>query len=369
MPQTTQDKRGIWVRNYDDTFSSFYPNGDKPNPDGTVFAHGDPVNIDGTGFGVLPTFLFAGGASGRIETHGIGADMADSDGFLLSDQRPKEVYADSARGKVWKTNILDGNPATGDNGLIVGDWGSAVPSGYKQLVYWYNRVESDSSQFQWKQYRNEVTNNYSDGGPEQVISGFVGFGGKYFMNRPDVDPGSVGASTNYTPSSDAMQPRLPSVWIGNKLFNIFSDTDTANGTTAYETLVGGVKTTIFRSTAIKHFGAGISSRMRYHVWQNYGGNYDVGDEPTFHNIYMDDLYIQVAPAGTDLISVWLCDTPLFANRTVCELQRPKTGWSDTTAKIELNRGGLPNGNYYLIVVANENTQIAAKAVTLTGTVV
>lgn len=361
MPQANQ-KMQLKDNKTTPRFDWEHPNGDRND---NAYSHGDEVTIAGAGFGSLPTFLFAGGATGRIETGSIGADSANTGGFLLSAERPKEIAVDPERGNVWRSEISDGNSGTGDNGVIVGDWGSQVPSGSRQLVQWFSKIESDATQYQWKQYRNEITNNFVDGGPEQVISGWLSSGGRYFMNRPDVDPGSAGASTNYASVDGSMQPLATPTWMAHRIYTQFSDTDTANGTTAFETLVNGNQHMIFRSTALKHFGAGITDRYRYHVWQNYGGNFSNG-EPTYHRVWMDDLYIQVAGPGVDLISVYLCDTPNFADRTVCEFQRPLSGWSNTSAKIELNRGGLSDGEYYLVVVANENTQLASKQITLTS---
>jgi hypothetical protein len=240
-----------------------------------------------------------------------------------------------------------------------------VPSGYKQLVHWYSKVESNGSQYQWKQYRNESSNNYSDGGPETVISGFLGYGGKYFMNRPDVDAGSVNSSTTYAPSSASMQPLPTPVWMGHRVFTIFSDTNTANGFESYRTIALGQRYTIRNANSVMHYGPGISQRKRFHVWQNYVGNWPIEEgQPTLHIYYNDDNYIQVAGPSEDLIAVYLCDTPNYADRTIEEIQRPLDGWNNTGARVELNRGGQPNGDYYLVVVANENTQLASKAITL-----
>lgn len=324
--------------------------------------HGALVDIAGTGFGIRPTFAFAGGVDGRIETTPIGADSTDSGGFYLSDGRPKSVEIDAQRGKVWKSTVWDGNLGTADNGLIYHDWGSQIPSGSKVYVHFLNKTNCNASIFQWKQYRCESTYNYSDGGPEIVMFGWQDDTGKQIFIRPNSDtsePVSIYANDL------SMNPLNSPAWVSYDFYDQLSDEGVANGVSTYTSIANGINYTLYDSNSVKHFGTGISGRRRYHILQNLLTSYNA-EAPTVGDVWVDDFYVQVSPPSNDLVRVYICNSAMYENATIREIQTPAEGWNNTNAQIKINRGAIPNGQCWLIVIANKNTQLAAVECNLTG---
>lgn len=325
---------------------------------GTVWAgfselrHGVNVNIVGTGFGSVPQFAFAGGRTGRIEQAAIGLDNVNSGGFFLSYERPKYIVDDAERGKVWKAEVWDGSTAAADNGIIAHDWGSDIPVGSKILRHFVTKINCDATYYQWKFWRQEPFFNFSDGGPECFTMFWKKTSSPYFGVRPELAGDAV---TTYF---NGNKLNLNNEWFGLDYYQVVSDVDTFNGVDyGVSNLSSGVNT-LFDLSNSKHIGAGLSQRPRWQVLQNYIGNYDEGT-PTIGDVYVDDFYVQVAAPGTGLIRVYLCNTSDFSTSTIREIQRPLSDWNNTNAPVEINRGAMPNGQCWLIVVANKNTQLQA----------
>jgi hypothetical protein len=81
-----------------------------------------------------------------------------------------------------------------------------------------------------------------------------------------------------------------------------------------------------------------------HMWQQTG-------TPQLKEAWFDDVYLDVTRARVEV-----CNTPTWAGRTHCEIQRP-TAWSDTSVTVTLNRGSLSNPavfGYVYVVDADGN---------------
>ena len=322
--------------------------------------HGSTVDIVGTGFGAMPNFAFAGGKSGRIETAPLGADAVTSGGFRLDDGRPKDIVIDAQRGKVWHSEVYDGDIGTADNAVISHDWGSQITHRSKIRIHFANKTNCDAATFQWKQYRGEAGYNYTDGGPETLMFGWRN-GGKQCFVRNTTAAVSPQYSA-YAPAGAAMNPADSPAWITYDFYEHLSDVDTENGVVSYNSVSNGVAYTLLNNDAVKHFDAGVSTTRQHHILQNLLTNYDA--PPTLSDIWIDDFYVQVAPPDTDLVSAYLCNTNDFSTTTLKQIQRPLVGWADTNARIELNIDGVPAGNYYLLIIANKNTKLAELEVTI-----
>jgi hypothetical protein len=325
------------------------------------YKHGDIISILGTGFGTIPNFAFSGGLSGRIEKKAIGLDNSILDGFDLSDGRPKYVENDPIRGKVWKSIISDNNSQTADDGVIYHDWGSQIPSGSKIFLHWFVKAENDAPIIQWKMWRQEVIQSFVDGGsqdpnPEITVFNWFGAGDKSISVRPNILAGSTEDVMFYT---DNAFPDLDNKWSSIEVYQKLSDSGVHDGSLYWQIIKNGVKSAIDKEN-IMHFNTNVTQRPRWQVWQNYYGY--PGSVSTKSNVWMDDLYVQVASPSSPLVRVYLCDTNNFETSTKREIQKPVNGWTNTAATIELNKGGFSSGTYYLIVVEGKNTQLAYKEI-------
>lgn len=322
--------------------------------------HGDTVELLGAGFGTLPIFAFAGGKTGRIETSPIGLDTAGTDNFIVNTERPKYIEVDADRGKVWTSEVSDGNIGTADNAIIAHNWGSQIPNRAKIKIHWLNKTNCDATTFQWKQFRGEATFNYTDGGPEALMFGWRN-GNKQIFVRNTADTVSPQYAV-YT-SENGMNPTVTPTWITYDFYEQLSDIDVENGVCDYRSVANGVSYSLFSNDAVKHFATGITATRQYHVLQNILTNFNDG-LPTLSDIFVDDFYVQVAAPDTDLVSVYLCNTNDFNTTTIKQIQRPLAGWTDTNARVELNTDGLPAGSYYLLAIANKNTKLAERVVNI-----
>lgn len=319
-----------------------------------ITRHGDVFTIIGSGFGTQPQFAFAGGATGRIENAALGVDGVDSGGFVLSSERPKEIVNDTERGKVWYSDVDDGSGASADNGVIAHDWGSSIPSGSKIYRHFVTKINCDAPAYQWKFWRQEPTFNFSDGGPECYCMFWKKDTGRYFGVRPMVAAGEAVLTYFGGAPYDAIRMDAP-VWFSQDYYQVLGDEGVANGIDfgVINSSVGLL--TLFDKTNSLHIESGVSLRPRWQVLQNYLGNYSEG-APTVGEVWVDDFYVQVAPPGSDLIRVYMTDSPVFSSSTMIpEIQAPASAWTDTALKISINRGGMTNGTRYLHVVANKNT--------------
>jgi hypothetical protein len=132
MPQTTQNKVGVWLKNYDNTFSSYYPSGDKPIP--TI-----PIAFTGVNVGGEPDVLISEYWQDAI----IGSRLplgnwTDTINGTSSDEnyRPKIFALGSTRG-AGSRSVTGANEMTGFKKTfpsltknIFAAWQMGIPAGY-----------------------------------------------------------------------------------------------------------------------------------------------------------------------------------------------------------------------------------------------
>ena len=325
--------------------------------------HGSVVDIVGTGFGTRPTFGFAGGKAGRIEKASVGADTVNSGGFFLSYERPKEIVVDEHRGKVWKSVVWDGNPATADNGTIAYDIGQEIPSGGKIFFHAVTKVNCDATQFQWKFYRQEADYSIQDGGPEWYTMFWKKTVGRYFGVRPMVAAGSAVTAYLSGEASSAIKMDGAPEWFSLNYYDVVGSENTENGINYGESTAESGTTQLFDINNSIHIDVGVTQRPRWKVLQNYLGSYLEGD-PTIGEIYVDDFYVQWATSSDDLVRAVISSSATYSARTDDEIQYPSTGWTDTNAQIVVNTGGLSNGVKYVHIVKDKNTVMQTTQITI-----
>lgn len=335
---------------------------------GPTLSHGDEIDISGTGFGSMPTIFFSGGKNGRIESKADGAsDNENTGNFNTTKGRPKIVEYDSTRGKVWKSVVFDGDLGTADNGIIYCDMGFDAALGGKMLTFFHNKINCDATEFQWKSHRREPTYNTQDGGPE-LVSFLRKVSTRQILMRPDEDPGTNGVV--FYGNGTNCQP-LDNKWLLNEFYEELNITrGTSSGYLAYKTYVDGSQYTI-ANQAINNIGSATTTTARYVVLQNIITNYNQGitdgNQPTVGDVWVDDFAVQYAAPGADLVRVYLSNSATFSMSTLTpELQMPVTGWINTNARVKINRGAAPNGDYFLCVIKNNGVQVASAPFRLVG---
>lgn len=326
--------------------------------------HGSIVDFPGSGFGSMPSFIFVGGKNGRLETKSIGVDNINSDGWTVNTERPKYIYDDSERGHVWHCPIWDGDGGTADDGTIAHNWGSQIPEGSKIFLHWKVKFNCDATQYQWKHIRQESTYNFEDGGPESYIFLWKKTTGRFFASRPMVAAGTATTRLFTGLAYNAIRIDGAPEWFGFNHYQVVATEGLSNGIRFIESLVSSGPVTLLDITDMKDFDTGVTARPQWHVFQNYLGSYLEGN-PTVGDVYMDDVFIQVAPPGGKIVRIFACNKPSFSDSDIIrEIQEPADGWTDTNAQIIFNRGGLTNGQWHLIAVEDKNTQIGTMPITL-----
>lgn len=348
-----------------------------------TYAHGDSVTIassdcagscSGGGFGsTMPTFYFAGGANGPLETTNIGSTPnqganGDNDGLAAGTMNwfrwnmPGVIVNDSDRGKVWH---YDGTPKPPANDTVEAaieyKFPSSIPLSGKYMVKYKSlydvTVGSSGAQVKFARTNAGITNvqdtshnlvwTYRDDGPSD----------KNFMFYVHA-AGGTGTQTNYLGTGSNF-PSINGTWSSvEKKVTAPSAQGTADGRLFYRAIRSGAGSvpSYYSQTNINAYTD--SGRFTNYMWQNYVGN---GMNVSTKGVRLDDLYVSV---GTFMcVEVWNTDTPSTA--TIREIQEP-TSWSSTSVTIRLNKGGLSAGTYYVVVLGDSETDtvLASKQITI-----
>lgn len=337
---------------------------------GGTFAHGDDVTITGTGFGsTMPTFLFAGGATGILETTttgqtpngGTNADGSPSGSIGFNWTRFRGisdtdavVINDGTRGKVI------GKSSTYEECSQECKFSTGVGFSSKIMVkFWarYNCALGGPGDDQYKIADLMAgTSDISDNnGSNFKITWLLGQGMAY-----NVPSGGTGAETWYLPDT----PDVDNQWqrFEQKIITP-SAQNTSNGQMYYRITRNSVESYMSASgaNASTQLQSGVNmypNSLRYnaYAWQNWGGN-----GLTANGMGIDDHFVQVGSFAC--VELWNTNNP--ATATVREIQEP-TAWADGSITVRLNKGGLPAGNYYLVVLADSvaDTVLASLPITV-----
>lgn len=98
MPQTTQDKRGLWLQNYDGTYGTLYPNGDKPENLSST------LTITGTGYGSGPNVVLFDqfiGTHGQSTFAGRTPEVGNWTAVSSYGNGDPQMYYDEATNRTW----------------------------------------------------------------------------------------------------------------------------------------------------------------------------------------------------------------------------------------------------------------------------
>lgn len=353
---------------------------------GDNFAHGDLVEITGSGFGsTMPTFFFAGGANGVLENTTTGQTPnsgnnveggTTSNGFNWTRFSATEPYG---------TIINDGS-----RGKVVGVVGSG--RGESSSECRFSSGVGLNSRIMVKDYcrYDAVTQtlaefvasggNELEYGPQWKLGTFMagftdisdnnGSNFKFTMlfDSPMaycVPGGGTGADTWYLPGGNNT-PVINGTWQRSER-KIITPTaqGTANGQVYYRvcrnTSSGYVSDTASGSNAQLQSECNLypnSLRYTAFTWQDWWGN-GLIDGSFAH----DDHYISVGSFAC--VELWPTTDPATSPHNQREIQEP-TAWADGSITVRLNRGGLSDGTYYLVVLADSvsDTVLASRQITL-----
>jgi hypothetical protein len=173
--------------------------------------------------------------------------------------------------------------------------------------------------------------------------------------------GGVGADTWYLPSG----PVAGGVWQRVELKIIPSAQGSHNGQVYYRSISSSVPGYISGTAAgsgrqlqsqVQNYAN--SNRYRAFTWQNWWGN-----GRTNAAFAIDDHFAQTGSFAC--VELWNSLTPSSATQR--QSQKP-TAWSASSITVRLNRGGLPNGTYYLVALDDSvaDTVLASREIVLTS---
>lgn len=311
--------------------------------------HGDILDLNGSGFGNTPPVIwYAGGISGLINKTAIDATPPNQNGYFFDTERPKTVVNDSWRGKVLKSVVWDNDAGTGDNGLIGHDRGASSVSGSKIYRYWQSKVVCNSTQFQWKEVRDEATNNFQDGGPEHLLFLWKKTTGRYMLTRSML-ANSTATQYDFT-GANFNNFDLEGEWSGRDWYRVVGSQGVANGSFTLDNWKRNSSASRRTVTGVLDFDSDVVARPRYTIWQNYLGSYLEGD-PTIGDCYMSDLFVQTADADKPLVRAYVCNTSdiMSGSANIREIAEPITeGWIDTRGRFRINGNRLTVGQQYYL---------------------
>lgn len=333
---------------------------------GDEFAHGDSVTITGSGFGSMPTFAFAGGSQGVLETtsvgvtpdSGVNTSGPGAAGFnwirFNNTGSNATIFSDSTRGKVLSYDF------GADSGEVAQEYrfASTIALGGKVMVKYhgkYDLTDTDPGQTgpgsQIKFARLQCgTSDISDTNHNMVFT-FLVSNYMHYVNSL----GGTGAETNYLGDSSNF-PARNNVWSRvEKKITAPTSQGASNGRIIYRAIrIGGTVGSYYSNTTMNSNPD--AERHSAYTWQNWIGNGMIANR-----VSLDDHYVSM---GTfKCVELWNTDTPSTA--TLREIQEP-TSWSDTSITVRLNRGGLADGNYKLVVLDDSESDVvlASRDVTL-----
>lgn len=339
---------------------------------GDSFAHGDSVTITGSGFGsTMPTFKFAGGAAGQLETTAVSStpsnngnpvDAPATQAGTFSWQRFStgpadrvQVVNDGARGKsLGRTQSSSGTYTMASEYKF----NSSIPEGGKAYVtYWIKAsLVGSGGSAQYKLWRMMGQSNVSDT-DTNLVGHFLAGSSNIHENPGNGTSGLLfyGDSSDgyFNPNGNWMRLELKFIpgTQGNRdgkvLVRAFRGTSVP-GAMSFSN--GGVDQ---RTASLSYPNA---QRYTAFMWERW-----VGNGYTSVTWGEDDHFAQ--EGSFRRVELWNTNTPSTA--TIREIQEP-TSWSSTSITIRLNKGGLSAGTYYLVVLDDSETDtvLASKQITI-----
>ena len=315
---------------------------------GSVLRHGDEVTLQGD-FGtedVISTFL--GGASGPIESLGVGDQIADGGDWSFHDY-VTTVAMDPERGEV----LYNAEDSQNYNATRIFDAGVIEEERSFYAAYWVRNVmlldgQPYTKSYQWKHNRISWQYTWTDTDTEIKIHNWpTSQGPMTFINRSasDQDVYWGGAAADSNGGWALLEVIVSTGTEGNK-----------DGLVVTRVHKNG-ETVISQNLQPEGIYADPNLRLRYFIEQNYFGNFGQLEDgvdnplpkPEVRELYSDDSRIIVGKGpASGRRRIELRDAVDLQSATVRELQS-WTQW-DGTITLELNTGGLPPGQHELFLV-------------------
>ena len=263
MTQPTQNLVGVLLQNYDGTFNSRYPTGNKPT--GTIYRHGDPFTFSDASLGsaTVAEKQFLGGDGGYIETLANGASAVNGskwDFYYSGAGVAYTGYTDSIRGKVLRNDygVALANPQI--DAIISMSATSPIPEDTTVYVSFFIRAVAkdaggvdvpDSGLEQWKMSRGLTTTKtiQDSANINNEIVNVQQFSLSGLITRVENSAGAkAGTITSATTTSlyDATGTMVPNVFASS----LVTVTKTADGTKQYVKVLSNDDKNIVFASAI-----------------------------------------------------------------------------------------------------------------------
>jgi len=344
----------------------------------TGLNHGDSKTITGSGFpATMPSFVFVGGAGGEIENATLGATPSYGNNNFggnatagtmnwtrWRDSNPGGGHdivslSDATRGKV--VGLVSPDTVGAECAQQIGFPSSIPTSGKVMSKVWHRASVSGSVGGANSQYKfQRLSDNIQDDDHNMVFTINSGTAMAYCNSG-----GGGGSETFYLPSG-ANNPQLNGIWQRFETKWVApSSNGSSNGQCYYRVSQNNAPAYIVASASgtgtllqsqLNAYAAGI--HWAYLIYQNWWGN-----GLSAAHFAMDDHFVQIGSFAC--VEIW--NAPTAAAATIREIQKP-TAWSSTSITVQINKGGLPAGTYYLTVLADSvaDTILAQQQITLTG---
>lgn len=321
---------------------------------GDSFAHGDSVEITGSGFGSSPTFTFTGGANGPFETVSNAQSPAAKSGWNWSRfGAPWKVITDGTRGKCVGQQMVEDTIFNWSSEYTLP---SSVPEGGKLYITYWAKSSNDIGSGQWKMLRIQQASDIADDGQTTYL--------KLFGSNDFVE---LSGSQNFYGDSGDGYIDANNTWMRVEIKLTAGTQGNRNGSIRYR---------VFRGSSVpsdsgvdmesapgnydirtQHYSYNNSGRYSSLLWQNYCGN---GAGSPYFSI--DDQYVQVG--SFKRVELW--NALSKASATLREIQEI-TSWSGSAVTVRLNKGGLSAGTYYLVVLDDNyvDTVLASRQIEVT----
>jgi len=349
MPQTRQDKRGIWTQS----------GGTWSRPQETI-THGQSFTFTDAAIpaNAVTSKGFLGGVDGLIETTTLGAQIANSGPWRFDNASiPGIIVNDAMRGKVLYSDYNGGQL---DN--VKGwDSGAAIPPNTKYYASWFTRNAikttgdvpfPDGTQIQWKHLRVIDTDSVSDTAANAGCE-FVMFNWKGGAGAQHRVENEVADLVGYAPDA-SVYPDINSTWAK---VEYFIDTGTVGATDGtYIVRIhknGNVYTGISKIGTEKIYGG--PKRHRYFNLQDYPGNGGVAI--TGKEIWADDMMCHVGSWRRLLLT-----NNLNLSAASIQINQPWSTWSAGSVPGKYNTHGITSSGQFYLVCANNLTIEAFKPV-------
>ena len=304
---------------------------------------GNSIIITGSGFGTHSVVTqWLGGSDGLIETSPVGVPPPNVNNWTFDSFGDNYITTDSVHsGNHAFRNDLIRNIVYA--AAIRYGWSSQI--GYSQdtfISWWVRRVHVGEGQ--WKMFRVSYANDITDIATPQFKMFNWDNGTQFFV--------VAGPTTNATGASWSM----PYPTQDNRWYRMDVEVHTSSGHATSDgnylvRLYDPESETVFRQNTVMNTMSFNDDNDYYQwfLWQNYMGNDIDGNLMLSQSTWTDDIYIQVGEKSR----LELCDKPVWADRTHCEIQVP-TEWSDSSIEFTFNRGSFNGGlTAYIFVIDND----------------